>query len=360
MDASGPVTPTIYDVAERAGVSIATVSRVLNGRSGRRSVSAARVLAAVEDLGFVPNGAARSLSQGLKRVIGIVYAGGPATDELLDIEEESLLYTDSVVRGAEAGAQRRDFSLMLTGSGPGASEGVLDRLTGKVDGLILLDQVLDERRVEPLTEKVPVVLLAGSGRLKGAVTVRVDNSAGMKAVATHLVEVHGHRRLAFVSGLAASPDSVIRARALVRWATKLGAEVDPLEPWAGDWTSGGAVRVVRSHIESGRSLPPAIVCANDQTAIGVLHALVHAGISVPGDVAVVGFDDIPVARHLSPTLTTVRQPARQLGAVAVEALIDMVEGRPPERHDIVLGVDLQVRGSCGCPSTPAAAWRMEV
>ena len=360
MDTNGPATPTIYDVAKRAGVSIATVSRVLNGLSGRRSVSADKVLAAVEDLGFVPNGAARSLSQGLKRVIGIVYAGGPATDDLLDIEEESLLYTDSIVRGAEAGAQRRDFSLMLTGAGPGDSSGLVDRLTGKVDGLILLDQVLDESRVTPLAERIPVVLLAGSGRLDGAVTVRVDNSAGMKAVASHMVKDHGHRRLAFLSGLTASPDSVSRARSLVRWATRFGAEVEPLERWAGDWTSGGAVKVVSARLESGDPLPTCIVCANDQTAIGVLHALVHAGYSVPGDVAVTGFDDIPVARHLSPALTTVRQPARQLGAVAVEALIDIVEGRHPERRDIVLGVDLQVRGSCGCPPPTIPAWQVEV
>lgn len=360
MDAGGPSAPTIYDVAERAGVSIATVSRVLNGRSGHRSASAGRVLAAVEDLGFVPNGAARSLSQGLKRVVGIVYAGGPATDDLLDIEEESLLYTDSVVRGAEAGAQRRDFSLMLTGAGPGTDEGLVDRLTGRVDGMILLDQVLDERRVAPLAERIPVVLLAGSGRMKGAVTVRVDNAAGMKAVAAHLVGEHGYRRLAFVSGLSASPDSVLRARSFVRWATRFGGEVEPLDPWAGDWTSGGAVRVVRARLERPEPLPSAIVCANDQTAIGVLHVLTHAGLSVPGDVAVVGFDDIPVARHLSPGLTTVRQPARQLGAVAVEALIDMVEGRAPARRDIVLAVELKVRGSCGCPPAETALWQVGV
>jgi LacI family transcriptional regulator len=271
-----------------------------------------------------------------------------------------------VVRGAEAGASQLGYSLLLNsaGRGSGDPERTINSLTGKVDGLILLDRVIPERRVASLAKRIPMVLLAGSGRTRSAVTVRVDNAAAMADVATHLVLGHGFRRLAFVSGLSASPDSASRARSFVHSVTEMGGTVQPLEPWVADWTSGGAVRATRAWLETGGELPQAIACANDQMAIGVMHALHRAGVRVPGDVAVVGFDDIPVVRHLSPPLTTVRQPSRQLGAVAVEVLVGLVEGRPPVRRDIVLPTELQIRGSCGClPDTAsilADAWQIEL
>jgi LacI family transcriptional regulator len=208
-----------------------------------------------------------------------------------------------------------------------------------------------------------MVLLAGSGRTRSAYTVRVDNAGAMVEVATHLVDGHGFRRLAFMSGRASSPDSTMRARSFVQSATERGAVVQPLEPWRADWTSGGAVRITRAHLASAEELPEAIVCANDQMALGVLHALSAAGRRVPGDVAVVGFDDISLARHLSPSLTTVRQPSRQLGTVAVEILIDVIEGRTPASRDVVLPTKLKVRGSCGCDPSwddSITAWRVEI
>jgi LacI family transcriptional regulator len=366
VESSGANAPTIYDVADRAGVSIATVSRVLNGHPNLRPATRQRVIGAVQELRFVPNGAARGLSQGLKKVVGIVFDGVPATDDLLSVEEETLLFSDSVVRGAEAGASHLGYSLLLNsvGRGSGDPERTMNGLTGKVDGLILLDRVIPERRVAPLAKRIPMVLLAGSGRIRSAVTVRVDNAAAMDDVATHLVKGHGFGRLAFVSGLSASPDSTTRAQSFVRSVDRLGGTVQPLAPWAADWTSGGAVRATRTWLESGGELPEGIACANDQMAIGVMHALDRAGIRVPEDVAVVGFDDIPVVRHLSPPLTSVRQPSRQLGTVAVEVLVGLVEGRPPANRDIVLPTQLQIRGSCGCKqkahSSLTEPWQLEV
>jgi LacI family transcriptional regulator len=366
VEPAGANAPTIYDVADRAGVSIATVSRVLNGHTNMRPETRQRVMGAVHELKYVPNGAARGLSQGLKKVVGIVFDGIPATDDLLNVEEETLLFSDSVVRGAEAGASQLGYSLLLNsvGRGSGDPERTINGLTGKVDGLILLDRVMPERRVAPLAKRIPMVLLTGSGRSRSAVTVRVDNAAAMADVATHLVRVHGFRRLAFVSGLAASPDSTTRAQAFVKSVAELGGTVQPLEPWAANWTSGGAVRATRTWLESGGELPEGIACANDQMAIGVMHALNRAGVRVPEQVAVIGFDDIPVVRHLSPSLTSVRQPSRQLGAVAVEVLIGLVEGRPPACRDMVLPTQLQIRRSCGCAAVPgddlSDAWQLAV
>jgi LacI family transcriptional regulator len=354
MQSSGAATPTIYDVADRAGVSIATVSRVLNGSAAARPATYEQVMAAVRELRFVPNSAAKGLSKGLKKVVGVVFARPPLDEHLLSIEEESLLFVDAVIRGAEAQAQLLGFSLLLNGAGSESGPQAVAALTGKVDGLVVLDQVLPERRVAPLAKRVPMVLLAGSGRTRSAYTVRVDNAGAMHDVAAHLIQVHGVTRLAFMSGRATSPDSTIRAQALVQAATRLGATVEPHEPWRADWTSGGAVRTIRARLASPDPLPQAIVAANDQMAIGVLYALAGAGCRVPEDVAVVGFDDVAFARHLSPSLTSVRQPSRQLGALAVEVLAGVIEGRPPSNRDTVLPTQLKLRGSCGCVATDTA------
>jgi LacI family transcriptional regulator len=333
--------PTIYDVANEAGVSIATVSRVLNGFEQTRAATRDRVLAAVRELGFVPNGAARGLSRGSKRILGLVFAHTPADDDLLAEEEGSLLFTDSIVRGAEQSAERQGYSLLLSGAGGehGDHAASVNALTGKTDGLILLDRVLPERRLAAIGKRFPLVLLAGSGRCRSALTVRVDNEGGMRAVADHLLVGHGLRRMAFVSGFADSPDSAARSAAFRQAVSVHGGALEPVDCLAADWTSSGAARGV---------VPEAIVCANDQMAVGAMYALEAGGLRVPEDVAVVGFDDVPLARHLSPPLTTVRQPTRQLGAVAVDSLVALLDGVTPAKRDIVLPTELIVRGSCGC------------
>jgi LacI family transcriptional regulator len=352
---------TIYDVAERAGVSIATVSRVVNGHRSIRPDTQERVLRVIRELGFVPNSAARGLSSGSKKVIGLVFARVPTEDDLLELEEETLLFTDSVIRGAEYAAQSNGYSLLLHGTRRATAASAIASLTSATDGLILADQVLSERQVAPIARRVPVVLLAGSGRSRTAGTVRVDNRTSMHEMAEHLVLVHHKRRLAFLSGAPNSPDSNARATALRETAEALGATVEPDEWWVGDWSSAGAVETVRRRLRRGGPLPDAIACASDSTAIGVQHALSAEGIQVPADIAVTGFDDIPLARHLTPGLTTVNQPIQRLGRVAVEALLAKVKGLPCAR-DIVLPTRLVVRASCGCEPDPLqalASWRSE-
>lgn len=355
MDTAGlsGAPPTIYDVADRAGVSIATVSRALNGHSYLRPETRERVLLAVRELRFVPNGSARGLSSRMKRILALVFVRLPVESDLMVLEQESLLFTDSVIRGAEYTAQRLGYSLLLSGVGDGDPGRIVEGLTGQADGLILQDRVLADRRVAPLAKRFPTVLLSGSGRSRSASTVRVDNRSGMEEVAEHLVVVHGHQRVAFFGGIADSPDSSTRERAFTDAVGRRGAQCVSGPAWSADWTSTGARRAMEVLLAAGEKLPQAIVCANDQMAIGVMHALGRAGVAVPGDVAVTGFDDIPVARHLHPTLTTVRQPSQQLGATGVEVLVSMVEGTARSGQDVVLPVGLRVRGSCGCSPPPA-------
>lgn len=270
---------------------------------------------------------------------------------MLAIEEESLLFTDSVIRGAELCAQRYGYSLLLSGVSEGDSAQEVTSLTGKTDGVILLDRVLSERRISALAKRSPVVVLAGSGRTRSAASVRVDNIEGMRAVAEHLIGVHGRRRVAFMAGKSESPDSTMRAEAFAQAVSELGGTCEPVaQAWSSDWTSAGAVRTLQQRMATGETLPEAIACANDQMAIGVIHALHLKGMHVPGDVTVTGFDDIPVARHLNPALTTVRQPSQQLGSAAVDALVGVIESRPDAFKEIVLPTQLIVRRSCGCPN----------
>lgn len=353
-DKTADSAPTIYDVAKRAGVSIATVSRVLNGHEQIRATTGERVQAAVRELGFVPNAAAQGLSKGLKRIVGLVFANSWWEDDPHSVEESSLLFADELIRGAQVSADRHGYSLLLLSSGvTHRGRGIsFSDVIGKVDGLVLLDRVVRQERVGPIAKRVPVVLLAGSGRSRTATTIRVDNAGGMQALAEHLLLGHGMRRLAFLSGLHESPDSEARAASFARAVEEFGGSCELSDTLSADWTSLGAARAVKRRLAERRRLPEVIVCANDQMAIGALHAAVTAGLHVPEDVAIVGFDDIPVARYLSPPLTTVRQPIRHLGAAAVESLVQRLQGRETVR-DVVLPTKLVVRRSCGCEPSPS-------
>ena len=345
-------TLTIYDVASRAGVSIASVSRVLNGQGSPRPETRERVMRAVRELSFVPDGAARALSNGLKEVVGVVFRRGGET--AFEDEDESLLFIDVINRGIEVAAQRRGFDVLMS------SVGVHDQnvptrvaaIAGKADGLILHDRMLSGAGIARLAELVPIVTLAGSPT-RASMNVRCDNRAGMRALVRHLVADHGYRSLAYLSGHADSPDNRTRARVFAAEAIAGGARIETGPAWQGDYSASGGAQVIASLLDAGRTLPRAIVCANDQTALGVMHALARRGIAVPGDVAVTGFDDVPVARHLHPPLTTVRQPILDLGATAFDVLYSRISGAGGEQ-DVVLPVRLMVRESCGCAHRPAS------
>jgi LacI family transcriptional regulator len=136
-------------------------------------------------------------------------------------------------------------------------------------------------------------------------------------------------------------------------ATAAGAEIQTGPAWRGNYSASGGAQVIESLLDRGGELPRAIVCANDQTALGVIHTLARRGLNVPGDVAVTGFDDVPVARHLHPSLTTVRQPIEQMGATAFDVLYSMISGTGSDPN-VVLPVRLMLRESCGCPHAPAS------
>jgi LacI family transcriptional regulator len=342
---------TIYDVARHAGVSIASVSRVVNGQGSPRAETRERVMRAVRELSFVPDGAARALSNGLKEVVGVVFRRGG--EALFEDEYESLLFIDVINRGIEVAAQRRGFDVLMSSVGT-HDENVAARITamaGKTDGLILHDRILPPVGIARLAGMVPVVTMAGT-RSPVSMNVRCDNESGMRGLVRHLAIDHGYRSLAYLAGTADSPDNRTRARAFEAEATAAGVRIQTGPAWQGDYSASGAARVIASVLDGGGEPPRAIVCANDQAALGVMHALARRGIEVPGDVAVTGFDDVPVARHLHPPLTTVRQPIQELGATAFDVLHSRISGGEGEA-DVCLPVRLVIRESCGCAHQPA-------
>ena len=349
-------SPTIYDVARAAGVSIASVSRVLNGRRNPRQETRDRVLEAVAELGFVPDGAARALSGRLKEVVGVVVRRPQwvDTDSIFADEDESLQFPDMINRGMEVVAQLHGFDLLvrsveLNDHDQGRRIFALAR---KSDGLILHDRVLEPQQLSRLSRQVPVVTLAGTPTETTA-NVRGDNQAGMRDLARHLIADHGYLTLGYLAGHQDSPDNVARLAAAAAEAAGGGAVLLRGPQWQGRYSAAGGASAIERLIASGSELPRAIMCANDQSAIGVLHTLSQHGIDVPGQVAVTGFDDIPVARHLRPPLTTVRQPIQDLGVTAFETLYSMISHEEPRGRDIVLPARLVRRQSCGCP--PAAS-----
>jgi len=344
--AGAKATLTIYDVATQAGVSIASVSRVLNRLGSPRAATRERVMQAVAELGFVPDGAARALSNGLKEVVGVVFRRGDETR--FEDEDESLLFIDVINRGIDVAAQRRGFDVLISSVGF-TDENVSGRIAavaGKADGLILHDRMLAAGSITRMAATVPVVTLAGSPS-RGAMNVRCDNEAGMRALVRHLAVDHGYKALGYVAGRSDSPDNRARARVFEAEARAAGVEILAGPDWQGDYSAAGGANVINTLLEKGTKLPRAIVCANDQTALGVMHALARKGIKVPEGVAVTGFDDVPVARHLHPPLTTVRQPMLELGAMAFDVLYSRISTGKGE-SEVVLPVQLIVRESCGC------------
>jgi len=358
----GPVPPpTIYDVASAAGVSIASVSRVLNGRGNPMPETRDRVLAAVAELGFIPDGAARALSARLKEIIGVVIRRPPPTeplgDDIFQDEEESLQFPDLINRGIELAAQNRDYNLLVSSVDVDDHDHTrrVFALARKSDGLILHDQVLDADQLERLSRQVPVVTLAGVATPTTS-NVGGDNQGSMRELARHLVRHHGYRTLAYLGGHPDSPDNLARQAAFSAEVEAAGGTFLDGPQWQGNYCAAGGARVIDRMLASGiggGKLPQAIACANDQTALGVVYALMQHGLDVPGDVAVTGFDDIPVARHLRPQLTTVRQPIQELGATAFEVLYSMINDAGHAPRNIVLPTRLVARESCGCRPDPA-------
>jgi LacI family transcriptional regulator len=349
---SGPApgsAATLYDVAREAGVSTATVSRVVHGHDRVKPSTRQRVLEVIEALGYVPDGAAQSLSRKRKQVVGLVAveSRGPESE----IEQTSLLFVEEVLRGVEASVGEIGWSLLISfmQAGEFAYER-LQSLSGKVDGLLIAEGIVGSQQLARLAARLPITLVAGSPDEPNVDVVDADNRSGTRALVSHLVEVHGKRQFFYVAGPADAPDARARRSAFNEvLAEHSGVRV------AGTFEgrfAGVSGKLAAQEILAtrDRELPDAVVCANDQMAIGAMRELQAGGLRVPGDIAVVGFDDIYPGTLIAPSLTTVHQPMRQLGQRACTRLLQRIADPGLPHRVELLPTELVVRESCGCAS----------
>ena len=328
--------PSMYDVAKIAKVSHQTVSRVLNNHPSIRESTRERVLAAIEEVHYLPNQMARALATSLSRRIGV----------LVDSPVE--YGPNSTLRGIEEAARSVGYSVDAVSvsdrSGDGATD-VEHLLIQGVEGLcVVAAKMSSYRSVQSVIDELPVVLLSADP-IPGRLTACVDQRAGARQAVEHLIGL-GHRRIAHLAG----PTDWLDARARDReWRRMLAAAGLPVsEPVVGDWSADFGYWFGS---ESQEVLDAtAVFAANDQMALGLLHGLHARGLAVPGDVSVVGFDDIPESRHFLPPLTTVRQDFHALGSLAVTLLIATLRGDVPPENDAI-APSLVVRESTAPPRT---------
>ncbi len=344
---------TIYEVARRSGVSTATVSRVMSDGAGFSAATRERVLAAAAELGWVPSGPARGLAVRRNGIVGVLFHDLDTSGEA---EEESPLYVDEVIRGVERTASSVGDAVLIAATRGASGRELAYSVAGKVDGLVVLARSLADRDVQALARSLPIVVLAHRASRTGLDSVGADNRGGARSVVAHLLQVHGFTDVVFIGGPARSPDSMERFAGFRDALREAGLPV-PRTPHAeGGFTEAGGARAMRGLL-AHRPPPQAVVCGNDEMAIGALGVLGEARLRVPGDVAVTGFDDIASARHVRPALTTVRQPMRELGEQAVRLLLDRVKDPDGQRRSVVLPTHLLIRRSCGCQGRTARSGR---
>jgi DNA-binding LacI/PurR family transcriptional regulator len=323
------------DVAAVAGVSHQTVSRVLNDPEAVRPATRARVEAAIRQLGYIRNTAARALVTRRTRLIGVVNPGqalfGPANTTVAIEEaarEAGYTTTLAVMRDADAatvGAALESFQEL------------------GVEGIVVIAPVTRVAlAAKELSATLPVVIVAAGLRESSSLhVVAVDQEVGARLATRHLIDL-GHREILHVAG----PNDWFDARSrIVGWRDELlEAGLEPPPIISGGWGPEDGLSIGRT-LARERRLPSAIFAANDMLALGLLRAFHEAGVRVPDDVSIVGFDDVAGAGYYEPPLTTVRQPFAAVGRRAIEVLLAAIDGGPSSRT--LIAPELVVRASCG-------------
>ena len=327
---------TIRDVAREARVSVASVSRALNGHVNVTAETRARIQAIAAQLRYVPHGAARSLITRRTQTIGAL---------LPELYGE---FFSELIRGIDLAARARGLHLLVSSSHGDASEAAsaLRAMQGRVDGLLILSPHVDAAFLRAnLADTTPAVLLNSSVQPGACAVLNADNFGGARALVRHLLAI-GYRDIALISGPDANFDAQQREQGY-RAAMDEAGGAAALFVVRGDFTEHSGYRAGKELLARAK-LPDAVFAANDMMALGCLRAFADAGKSVPRDVAVAGFDDIPITRYIEPKLTTVHVPIAELGRHALNRLVGAIE-RPEASGAVAETLDCQVvvRASCG-------------
>jgi LacI family transcriptional regulator len=332
--------PTISDVARQADVSIATVSRVLNSSPLVSNNTAERVQAAIKQLSFVPHATARGLASRRTRTLGMV---------LPEIGRE---YFAPLLRGIESEARQAGYHLLIeTTETPDTTQPYLRGLGEyNTDGLIMFTGSVEDQELSRLHKNgFPVVLLNQTPPDGLDIPViAIENKSSAQKIVEHLIEIHNRRRIAFLQGQDGHEDSMWREKGYREALKSHDIPFDPSLVASGGFDHDKAKEAIAQMLMDGVEFD-AIFTGDDDAATGVLAALHQAGRHVPHDVAVVGFDDAPFSRYLTPSLTTVRAPTEEVGRTAVRQLLKIIQNEKAEPL-ILLPTELVIRSSCGCQS----------
>lgn len=309
----------------------------------------------------MPSGSARGLASRSTGVLGLCfpdYADPEAEHEAREAgaeeggadDADAMLYSDQVIRGMDRAARGHGYALLIAASLAGGPESLVAKVAGRVDGFAVLARTVPTEDLDVISRRLPVVMLARPREIDHLDHIEVANRDGAYQLARHLIRDHGLRRLAFVGHAEDSPDVEARFAGYQDAHREAGLPV-PRAPdlRAPMMTRADGSQAVAALLDRPGPGPQALVFANDQMAVGALHALERRGVSVPGDIAVTGFDGIPLSRLVRPPLTTVRQPMRRMGEEAVDLLVRRLgEAARTDPVSRMLPVTIVRRASCGC------------
>lgn len=328
--------PTISDVAKRAGVSIATVSRVINGKTPVVPETADRVRAAINELQFIPRPAARTLASRKTNTIGLVFS------------EIRGAFFPQLLKGIEAQLHEAGYELLVYSTHndrPIKRKPIGEHNT---DGLLVFTTSLEKEEIARLYKiNFPMVLMHETPPDGMDIPVTtVENKDGAAMLVSHLIEQHGRRRIVFLRGPEGHEDSVWRERGYREALAAHGIPVDETLISVGDFDQEIAYHSMQKLIQAKTQFD-AVFSGDDDASIGVYRALKQAGRLIPDDVAVVGFDDVDFAGYISPPLTTIRAPIEEVGRESVRQLLSLLKGDHPQQLTL-MRTELVIRESCGC------------
>jgi len=303
-------------IAKRAGVSTATVSRTINGVPTVDPQLAKKVWRVVRELGYYPNTQARALVSGRSRIFGLI------------VSEITNPFFPQIVQSFEDIAVRNNYEILITSTVHDRQRMELSArrmIERRVDGVAILTFGMEESLVKDLRyRKVPLVFVDVAPNAAGIANIRIDYLHGIRQAVQHLAALR-HERIAFVSGPPKLKSAQARRAAFEVAMKEIGAEIRSEFIVAGDHTMEGGMRALLELLAL-RERPTGIICSNDMTAIGILREAYDCGLQIPDDLSVVGFDDIRLSEFTTPPLTTVQMSQTELAELAFKALLDAVEG----------------------------------
>ncbi|NQT97026.1 MAG: LacI family DNA-binding transcriptional regulator [Candidatus Marinimicrobia bacterium] len=331
---------TIKDVAKSAGVSIATVSRVLNGSANVKQATRDAIQRTIQELNYMPNALARGLQKKQSKTIGVLFP------------DATSYYFAEIIRGINTCIQQAGYRIVVSSAHDAADEANVFLSLWKsqqVSGMIVMMPSTHNATIFNSTQRsIPLILLNTAITDGADITITIDNYQGAKEITKHLIE-HGHQAIGFIHGAPNNHDSEERYRGYQDALNEGNLTRSSHLEFHGNFTENSGYRAVISLLNQSEK-PTAIFAANDAMAIGAVEAARQLSLQVPQDIAIVGFDDISTARYINPPLTTMNVPVLEIGEMAGNHLIRLLEdNRQVVTREITVPVHLVVRESCGCP-----------